>query len=130
MALEIHIDDAPTGQAFLAKASHEYEEKLKAYLLELFPEPFVFRHKVTEQSKGLISSRTLANCDCAADDDYPLVKLKYNGKVCYERDQFVAFLLSRLTLGAGVRRMSRIDQIINGLGACKKQSQPKENGKS
>ncbi len=122
MTLEVNFDNALTGQAFLAMANQGCEKKLKAYLLELFPEPFVFRHKVTEQSKGLISSRTLANYDCAARDDYPLVKLKYNGKVCYERDQFVAFLLSRLTLGAGVHRMSRIDQLITELGGAKKQS--------
>ncbi len=117
MASVIQFDGPHTGLNTMAMDTQSCEDKLKAYLLGLFTEPLVFRHKVTEQSKGLISSRTLANYDCAKSDNYPLTKLVYNGKTCYDRDQFVAFLLTRLKRNVGIRGKARIDQLINEMGA-------------
>lgn len=116
MPQKTQFTDAHTGLNLLAMAPQSCEEKLKAYLLELFPEPIVFRHKVTKQSKGLISSRTLANYDCAKSKDYPLTKLTYNGKACYDRDQFVEFLLSRLARKVGIREKAHIAQLLEGFG--------------
>lgn len=102
-----------------AMAPHGCEEKLKAYLLELFPEPIVFRNKITAQSKGLISSRTMANYDCKGGENYPLTKFTYNGRVCYDRDQFVEFLLSKLIRKVGVSKKVPIDQLIEAMGTQK-----------
>lgn len=114
MALESTLYDAHEGQSILAVVPQPQscEGKLRAYLFELFPDPLVFRHRVTKQSRGLISSRTLANYDCAARPTYPLSKLIYNGRVCYERDQFVEFLLSKLKFRVGECKKARIDQLL------------------
>ena len=85
----------------------------KAKLVELFPDPIVIRSQVTKQSKGLISSRTLANYDSAPGNKGVPDRFILNGKVCYDRDIFIDWLVNRLRVVKNLHKTrSGIDEFL------------------
>lgn len=84
-------------------------------LYELFPDPIVIRSQVTKQSKGLISSRTLANYDCSAEGQGVPNRFLLNGKVCYDREVFVQWLANRITLMQVKAKKDRVGCSIDEL---------------
>ena len=91
-----------------------YQEynSFKDYLETLFPEEIIFRCRITKQSKGLFSSRTLANYDSSPGQEGVPGRFLLNGKVCYHRDSLIAWLLKKIK-PAKVRRVtSRADRFL------------------
>lgn len=88
-------------------------EELEKILTQLFPEPIVIRSRVTIQSKGLISSRTLANYDSSPANNGVPGRFCLNGKVCYWRDEFIKWMLGRSRLLINRVKTTEIDDILN-----------------
>lgn len=87
------------GHSVVSLANNEFDsahQALRNTLEELFPSPIVIRSQVTKQSKGLISSRTLANYDSSSKGKGVPERFKLNGKVCYDRDIFIGWLIKRI----------------------------------
>lgn len=87
-------------------------ESLEAYLQALFPEPVVFRCRITKQSKGLFSSRTLTNYDSSPGQEGVPGRFLLNGKVCYHRDSLIAWLLKKIKPAKVKRSTNRADRFL------------------
>ena len=102
----------------------DYEERnpFKDYLETLFPEDIVFRCRITKQSKGLISSRTLANYDSSSEQTGVPGRFFLNGKTCYHRDSLIAWLLKRIK-PTGIRgSKNRADRFLEDTARIKSAS--------
>lgn len=98
---------------------YEEHNPFKDYLETLFPEDIVFRCRITKQSKGLISSRTLANYDSSSEQVGVPGRFFLNGKTCYHRDSLVAWLLKRIKPARIKRSKNRADRFLEDTARIK-----------
>ena len=71
------------------------EQILKEKLYDSLP-PVFGRTEVESLIPGLISSKSLANLDCVGQG--PNGSFRHGRKVCYERDSFITWLISRIKI--------------------------------
>ena len=84
-----------------------------ANLEMVLPDP-ILRKEVGELTHGLVSPRTLANCDIKEKNTGPKERRVVNGKIAYSRKSFIEWLLARTRLcNKTERKRSKADEFLD-----------------